>query len=259
MTDASGLKKIAVITGIFGNYDDVPPVPNGFDDAVLVSDKPIDSNWRNVVIEKVETPRLTSKIPKFRPELFTKCESSVWVDASMRDEKNWLIGAVKEKLAVHDLVFFRHPQRSNVLAELLASLEVDKYLDQPIVEQVHHYQTEGFPDSLGLWAGGVIARNHSPLNAKLGELWMIENRRWSIQDQLSLPYLIWRLNLQVGNFDEDQYAGPLKWIQHKGEYEESILLRKKTKKVLVRRISTLFQLIKARQFNVIWSVIRRPF
>ncbi len=249
-------KTIAVITAIFGEYDAVPPVPVGFDDAVLVSDREIESEWRNVVIKRNESPRLASKFAKFRPDLFTTCNSSVWVDASMRDEQNWLRSAVEPKLAEHDLVFFKHPQRNNVLAELLASLELDKYLDQPLSEQVHSYQVQGFRDDIGLWAGGVIARNHTFKNIQFGDAWLEENQKWSIQDQLSLPYIAWKLQIIPGHFDEDQYTGPLKWIQHKGELQESLEQQRKWRKNR-NKFRTLCRLIKKKQFLSIWYLIKR--
>jgi len=250
------LGSIAVITGIFGDYDDVPPIPTGFDDAVLVSDKPIRSPWRNVVVERIGSPRLASKLPKFRPDLFTSCRSSVWVDASMRDEQNWLRGAVGMKLLTNDLVFFRHPERSTVLEELIASLELDKYRDQPLLEQVHNYQLRGFRDDLGLWAGGVIARNHNSRNVEFGEAWLTENKKWSIQDQISLPFVIWNLELSPGNFEEDQYAGPVKWIQHKGEFRE-LALQKRTRKKFRSKINTLVRLSKERNYSIIWFLIKK--
>ncbi len=256
MGKAPAKKTIAVITGIFGEYDDPPPVPAGFDEAILVSDKEINSDWTNLVIQKKTTPRLDSKFPKFRPDLFTTCDYSVWVDASMRDENNWLRQAVEKKLLSHDLVFFRHPQRDNVLEELIASLDLDKYLDQPIIDQVHSYQVQGFKDDLGLWAGGVIARKHTQENIDFGDAWLVENNKWSIQDQLSLPFVIWKLRLVPGVFDEDQYSGPLKWIQHKGELSESLALRGKSGKVQRKR-KTLFRLIKNKKYSVILILIKK--
>lgn len=63
---------LTVITAIFGDYDDVPPIPAGFDYAVLVSDRPINSAWQNIVIDTQFNSFLGSKIPKFRPDLFCK-------------------------------------------------------------------------------------------------------------------------------------------------------------------------------------------
>jgi hypothetical protein len=160
-------KKISVITAIFGNYDEVPPIPKGFAEAILVSEVKIKSDWENRVISTDLPARLASKIPKFRPDLFTSYSSSVWVDASMRDSQEWLYKASLKKLKNHDLVFFKHPQRKYILEEMLASLELDKYLGEPLMEQVHFYQTQGFRDDEGLWAGGVIARNHTLKNKVL--------------------------------------------------------------------------------------------
>jgi hypothetical protein len=257
MDKTENRKSIAVITAIFGSYDDVPPVPKGFDEAVLVSDKKIDSDWRNIVIESKQTPRLSAKLPKFRPDKFTKCNSSVWVDASMRDDSDWLLEASLEKLRFYDLVLFRHPQRDNILEEMLESIKMDKYFNQPIVQQVRNYQLLGFKDDVGLWAGGVIARNHNSNNITFGDQWLEQNENWSIQDQISLPYIIWKNKIEVGTFDEDQYTGPLKWIHHKGEYLESRKVQTSQESILLRRLKTAVSLLQSKNYKVFYSILKK--
>ena len=41
--------RLAAVCAIYGGYDLIPPVPEGVDDAVLVTDVPVRSGWRNVV------------------------------------------------------------------------------------------------------------------------------------------------------------------------------------------------------------------
>lgn len=251
--------KLAVITAIFGAYDAVPPIPKGFSEAVLVSDRPIESDWTNVVLSTDLPARFASKLPKFRPDLFTKAEASVWVDASMRDPDDWLFSASKKLLSKHDLVLFKHPERSSVAEEVVASRAVEKYDKFPLEEQLASYKLDGFPDDVGLWAGGVIARIHNLANRELGNEWLVQNARWSIQDQLSLPFIVWNKNLHVGSFAEHQYSGPLRWIHHYGE----ISLRKNAKlqfkePTQVRiQLGTAIQLLRARRYVELLSSIKR--
>ncbi len=216
--DVKSNNEITVITAILGDYDDIPPVPDGFDDAVLVSDVPIKSDWTNVVMETQLPSRLASKIPKFRPDQFVQTSLSVWVDASMRDPDNWLYMACNEKLRASNFVLFRHPDRSSILDEVSASRDSPKYDQYPLEKQVDFYLNSGFQDDVGLFACGVIARRHSAEISEFGNAWLMENMRWSIQDQISFSYLIGKRALPVEVFNEHLWNGPLKWEHHKRPY-----------------------------------------
>jgi hypothetical protein len=79
-----------------------------------------------------------------------------------------------------------------------------KYIAEPIDAQVAACRAEGMPDGFGLWAAGLIARVHESEIIDLGEAWLSEMHRWSIQDQISLPYLLWREEVAFGTFGIDQ-------------------------------------------------------
>jgi hypothetical protein len=209
---------ITVITAIMGDYDEIPPIPDGFTHAVLVSDVPIQSEWTNFVMKTDLPPRLAGKIPKFRPDLFVKTSSSVWVDASLRDPNKWLFVACREKLQNYDLVLFQHPDRDSIVTEVAASRDSPKYDSYPLEEQVSFYLKSGFKDDVGLFACGVIARNHSREVLDFGNEWLMENMRWSIQDQLSFSFLLAKRGLALGKFDEHLWDGPLTWNPHKRPY-----------------------------------------
>ena len=212
--DTKSVDELTVITAIMGGYDDIPPVPDGFSHAVLVSDKPIKSDWTNVVMETGLPPRLASKIPKFRPDQFVATPSSVWVDASMRDPSKWLYNACREELARNNFVLFQHPDRNCVSEEVCASRKSPKYDEYPLEKQVDFYLRSGFHDDVGLFACGVIARRHTLEISEFGNAWLMENMRWSIQDQISFSYLMSRRRLSVGLFSQHLWDGPLIWNQH---------------------------------------------
>jgi hypothetical protein len=209
------MNKISLLTAIFGGFDEVPPKPDGFDEYILVSDVPIKSDWQNVVLGQGGDPRLSSKVPKFRPDLFVSHQSSVWMDASLRDPKKWLAKASTQLLENFDIGLFRHPDRSTVAEEVGLSLSLFKYHKMPLMAQLQRYTDSGFRDEGGLWACGVIARNHNDLNRRLGDRWLIENICWSTQDQISLPFLLEQLNIVPGSFEEGLWTGPLQWHGHK--------------------------------------------
>lgn len=215
---ANSSNEITVITAIMGDYDDIPPVPKGFKHAVLVSDVPLNSDWTNVVMESQLPSRLASKIPKFRPDQFVPTSLSVWVDASMRDPDNWLYDACLQKLNKSDFVLFRHPDRTSIVDEVIASRDSPKYDQFPLEKQINFYLNSGFQDDVGLFACGVIARRHSSEISEFGNAWLLENMRWSIQDQISFSYLVKRRGLKVEVFNQHLWNGPLNWEHHKKPY-----------------------------------------
>jgi DNA polymerase-1 len=56
------------------------------------------------------------------------------------------------------------------------------------------------PEGFGLWACGAIVWRNSDKARQFGHAWHEENVRWSIQDQVSFPYLVWKLRPNFGVF-----------------------------------------------------------
>jgi hypothetical protein len=197
--------RVAAVCAIYGGYDLIPPVPEGVDDAVLITDVPVRSGWRNVVEPSDAHPRLAAKRPRCRPDLYTDCEASLWMDGSVHVLDDRFLALVRVRLAEHELVLWDHPEdRDCLLQEAEHCHDWPKYRDGPLLEQARHYLEEGMPEHFGLWATGSIARMHSPRMAALGDAWLAEMERWTIKDQVSLPYLLWREGIAPGTFGLDQ-------------------------------------------------------
>jgi hypothetical protein len=74
------------------------------------------------------------------------------------------------------------------------------------------------PEHFGLWATGCIARLHTDRMRQLGDAWLNEMHRWTIQDQVSLPYLFWRDGIAPGTFGINQLENDMVfWIAHAQE------------------------------------------
>ncbi len=211
--------RLAAICAIYGGYDLIPPVPDGFDDCVLVTDAPVRTGWRNVVVPSGERPILAAKLPKFLPDDFTDCEASCWIDGSIHVRDGRFAELVRRSLADDELVLWDHPEDRDCLYQEAAHCwDWPRYATEPLREQVAHYRSQGMPEHFGLWAATCIARRHTDSMREFGRRWLEENRRWSIQDQVSLPYLLWRLGVEPGTFGLDQLNNDLvDWIPHAAE------------------------------------------
>ena len=211
--------RLAAVCAVYGGYDLIPPVPEGFDDCVLVTDVPARTGWRNVVVPSGDRPILAAKLPKFLPDDFTDCDASCWIDGSIHVRDGRFAELVRRRLAEHELVLWDHPEdRDCLYQEAEHCWDWPRYADEPLRAQVAAYRAEGMPEHFGLWAATCIARLHTPAMRRLGERWLEENHRWSIQDQVSLPYLLWREGVRPGTFGVDQLANDLvDWMPHAAE------------------------------------------
>jgi hypothetical protein len=198
--------RLAAVCAIYGGYDLIPPVPEGVDDAVLITDAPVRSGWRNIVEPSDVHPRLAAKRPRCRPDLYTDCEASLWMDGSVHVLDGRFIDLVRSRLEDHEFILWDHPEdRDCFLQEAQHCHDWPKYRDGPLLEQAQHYLSEGMPEHFGLWATGSIARQHTARMAAFGDAWLDEMERWTVQDQVSLPYLLWRESIVPGTFGIDQF------------------------------------------------------
>ena len=208
--------RLAAVCAIYGGYDLIPPVPDGVDDAVLVTDVPVRSGWRNVVEASDAHPRLAAKRPKARPDLYTDCDASLWIDGSVHVRDDRFVRLVRERLQKSELVLWEHPEdRDCLFEEAQHCHDWEKYRNEPVLDQAEHYRTAGMPEHFGLWAATCIARRHNDRMRGLGDAWLTEMVRWTTKDQISLPYLLWREEITPGTFGLNQLENDLvAWLPH---------------------------------------------
>ena len=192
----------AIVTGIFGGYDDLKPAlpQEGLDvEWVLVTDNPSIPDghlgWRVVYEPRPGVlPVRAAKHPKFRPWEYTDAPASVWVDGSIRVLSSRFAA---EALAYADpIAQFGHPDRDCIYAEAEVAASLPRYAGERILEQAAAYREAGHPEHWGLWAATVIARQHTPEVKALGEAWTAEVDRWSCEDQVSQPVILRNLGLR---------------------------------------------------------------
>jgi hypothetical protein len=202
---------ITVLSALYGDYDPVASPPEQTVDVrwVFVTDKPRDlPGWEVIVEPRPELGnRMAAKVPKCYPHFYVNTSRVVWLDAACRITAPDSI----ERLVDHvcgdqPIAQFAHPYRSCVYEELEASRPVWKYGHQNIDAQVRYYRERGHPRDWGLWATGVIV--YYKMTPRFGYRWLVEQMRWSDQDQLSEAPVLRELGIRprtiTGNiFDND--------------------------------------------------------
>jgi hypothetical protein len=164
--------------------------------------------------ERAMLPRLQARLPKcFGWEMVPGADIYVWCDASFAIERGdavaWLINRLD------DFVCFVHPERGSIHAEAEFLRERarstyiwKRYAGERLEEQLGILTDEGYEDNV-LYAGGVFAyRDSKPMRAALTDWWLNQSK-YHLNDQLSLPYVLWKHRLRVstvpGNIFENPY------------------------------------------------------
>ncbi len=205
--------RIALVTSLFGAYDPLGSPPDGFDDAVCVTDSPdsVPDGWR-VIMEAhplANDPRLLSKTAKMQPWRYTDCDAAIYLDASIEVTSPDLRAWVEPQLAANDLMVWSHPEgRTCYRDEAAVCWDWPKYSRYDLRGQVAAYEADGMPNGWGLFACGMIGWRFTDEAKAFGGAWLGEQYRWSCQDQVSLPYLLWREGKAFGIWPANQYQNP---------------------------------------------------
>jgi hypothetical protein len=182
-----------------------------------VTDDPsiVGEGWRVHVEPRDEHPRLAAKRPKMMPWLFTDCDAAVWLDASFEVVNPEFGVWARNHLERNDLVVWLHPEgRTDIRQEVEVCWHFDKYKNYPLREQLASYVERGMPEHWGLFAGGTVGWLFTDEAKAFGEEWYGENVEWSIQDQVSLPFLLWDSGKSFGLWGANEYQNrylKLRW------------------------------------------------
>jgi hypothetical protein len=200
--------RVACVTSLYGSYDQpAAPVPQDLDcEWVLVADREYDCWPWKVIVEPRPglPPRLAAKVTKCRPDAYADADLTVWVDAHFRIKHPGFVSWAVRSLGRAHIAQLRHPQRTRLSEEAAPSARLPKYAGLPLQQQAAHYLAAGYPDGWGLWAAGLIVRRISGAMVRFGDAWLAEQVRWTVQDQLSEPPLLYWHGLEVATL-----AGPL--------------------------------------------------
>lgn len=196
-------QRVAVYTAIFGDYDELkeqPSVP-GVDYICFTDDRERHSaQWRVVRRQpRFEHPRLSAKWFKMFPQLaLPTYRYTIWVDGHIQILSEAFVEELLAFVNQSGFALFRHPERDNLVDEVEASERLVKYQGLPVREQAESYLRRGF-DGRQLYACGVLVRDSWKWRLwTLSRAWMRENRRWTYQDQVSLPFLVWKKRIRPG-------------------------------------------------------------
>ncbi len=194
---------VACYTALFGAYDSLKPhsaIP-GVDFIAFTDDDNLTSrtDWQVKVRRSTVHPRLAAKEYKvLGPQLTTllSYDYTIWIDASMEVTSPEFVEQALADIGHDRLALFRHSWNDCLYKEASDSVDLPKYIDQPVREQAEYYRSCGYPEHAGLWSSGCLARGRSRRLDDAMLAWMNEIERWTLQDQVSLPFVLWQHDIQ---------------------------------------------------------------
>lgn len=175
------------------------------------------------------SPRMQAKIPKMLGyELAPGYDYYIWIDSSFTLSHAGAIAWFVKSCEEFDMVVFKHPYRNSISAELDFILEgmksgdkylIERYQGELIEEQVKMYLMDKHFEDDSLYACGAFVYRkelfQQPTHNIL-PLWYYHNARYSIQDQLSFPYLASTLKFsggfKMGVFEAGMFSN--EYIKH---------------------------------------------
>ncbi|XP_057765972.1 probable hexosyltransferase MUCI70 [Salvia miltiorrhiza] len=168
-----------------------------------VDDNHFIGKWRVIIVRDLpfRDQRLNGKIPKMLPHrLFPNARYSIWVDSKSQFRRDPL-GVLEALLwrSNHELAISEHGARSSVYDEAKAVVKKNKAPPEEVEVQLAQYRHDGLPEDKrfngkkALAEASIIVREHTPVTNLFMCLWFNEVVRFTSRDQLSFPYILWRL------------------------------------------------------------------
>ena len=225
--------RIAVYTAIFGNIDrlwSVYPLARGNTQHIAFTDNPdlievglwtdeerpryrertgrmvVPPTWEIMQAPAAYGPRRTARHYKALAHYYVDADVTIWLDGNVRLLKppEWI---VSEYLGDADLAIFKHPDRNCLYDEAAFCAKMGKDAAIVLQKQTAHYIKEGMPRRWGLPETRCVIRRNTEQMAQLGDTWWNEMQEHSVRDQVSLPYVCWKLGVKWREIPGRCWAG----------------------------------------------------
>jgi hypothetical protein len=161
------------------------------------------------------SPRMLGKMPKMLAwEMYPGYDYYIWIDIRFKFSRSDAVGWFINQLHDNDAAFFVHPGRNKIIDELIFveneitnnnEYFISRYSGENMRSQVETYLADPeFVDNTLFAAGAFIYTPTLVANESynLMKEWFYQNCVWSVQDQLSLPYVLQKFNTRYTTIPE---------------------------------------------------------
>ncbi len=202
-SDRKAVGRIAVFMAVAGDYDSIkdPEIVSDKADYFIFTDQelPPNSIWQKRDFEYFDAdPTRMARFIKTHPHLyFGDYDWALWMDANLQ------INVPPEDIiapfaATHVLATWTHPLRRCIFDEAKECEKRSKDDGQVMSAQMERYKSAGFTAGAGLFETSVMAsKMNEPSITAVMNKWWAEIEQGSRRDQLSLPFALRGLNIEV--------------------------------------------------------------
>jgi hypothetical protein len=224
-----GLKKnkYAIITSIYGDYDNIKEHDIQNKDLVdwycFTDNKNMKSNTWNIIntpyhlhdkdtslfskyknyyknVNKIQDSKTYNmmcakyyKIKSHNIDILQPYDYFIWIDGSILLQPHFIENMISN-CNNYELINFKHSVRDNIKDEYKLSITIPKYKKQDLKTQYYTYLNSGFTDKIGLFENTIFARRNNEKINNIFDKWWIHNLKYSYQDQISYPFVLWQSN-----------------------------------------------------------------
>jgi hypothetical protein len=203
-----------IYTALIGNRDKLHRLPLNLSGVCFTNNK-IKSNrsWEIRAAQIfIESNRKTARWYKTSgPQLFSGADIIIWKDCSVQ-----FIHPLSHYLEYldGDICTMKHPVRHCIYDEAAVCIQSKLDSIERIEAQVNFLKQEKYPLNYGLSETCLlIYHNNERMRNFMREWWELINK-YSIRDQLSFDYLIWRRQINLGRIPH----GEIRQIKQRGPY-----------------------------------------
>lgn len=161
--------------------------------------------------DDVADPRRQARWWKTHPErVDPQAQASVWLDAAMEPTVDDP-AVLAHLLQVSDevpIATFRHTERTCFIQEAQECVRRRKDDSELLRQQLQAYVAAGLPAFLGLAETGAVVRKHNAAMAEFNQLWWAQIASYSCRDQVSFPFVSWRLGVKWRRLPGSCYHNP---------------------------------------------------
>lgn len=187
---------VTVFTAIFGNYEKPKkPFFNENVKYVIFSDRPYKIDpWEVRVVPRVGSPAKTARHYKIlSTKYLPNSDVTIWHGGWLRIVGDPMVAV--NYLKNNDIAMEPHKERNCIYKEAKTCIGMRKSNPELTKRQMAVYRKDGFPANYGLTSAFLIVRRNTEVIRKLEELWWQQIERFTVRDQLSLMYCMWKLGM----------------------------------------------------------------
>lgn len=204
------MKKVAVITSIFGGFDiPKPMVPQSYQHDYFCFTENSGFPFRQELHNRIRAKWF--KYQQHQIEQLQAYEIIIWLDGSFHIKSENFVEYMVRQLGDYDIAITKHNKRNCLYDEGKYIIEsIDKYIldrygheKELMTRQLEDYRRAGMPEQWGLFNCGLFARtNTEDVNRVMDLIW-IDNIRYASQDQNPFPFYCWKHGMNINRLSID--------------------------------------------------------